>query len=57
MDYELKEIKELRKKFNLTQSELAKKSGVSQSLIARGWNRKQRLRKERNGEILRGLLK
>ena len=35
MDYELKEIKEIRKKFNLTQSALAKKSGVSQSLIAK----------------------
>ena len=35
MVYELKDIKEIRKKFDLTQVELAKKSGVSQSLIAK----------------------
>lgn len=35
MPYELKDIKEIRKKFNLTQAELAKKSSVSQSLIAK----------------------
>jgi predicted transcriptional regulator len=35
MPYELKDIKEIRKKFNLTQSQLAKSSGVSQSLIAK----------------------
>lgn len=35
MQYELKEIKDIRKKFNLTQADLAKKSGVSQSLIAK----------------------
>lgn len=35
MTYELKDIKEIRKKINLTQTELAKKSGVSQSLIAK----------------------
>jgi len=33
--YELKEIKEIRKKFGLTQTELAKKAGVSQSLVAK----------------------
>jgi predicted transcriptional regulator len=32
---ELKDIKEIRKKFGLTQIDLAKKSGVSQSLIAK----------------------
>ncbi len=32
---ELSEIKHLRKKFGLTQSQLAKLSGVSQSLIAK----------------------
>ena len=31
----LTDIKEIRKKFNLTQADLAKKSGVSQSLIAK----------------------
>lgn len=35
MTYELGDIKEIRRKFNITQSELAKKSGVSQSLIAK----------------------
>jgi predicted transcriptional regulator len=35
MPYELKDIKEIRKKFNLTQIDLAKKAGVSQSLIAK----------------------
>jgi predicted transcriptional regulator len=35
MNYELKDIKALRKKFELTQTQLAKKSGVSQSLIAK----------------------
>lgn len=33
--YELKDIKEVRKKFGLTQMQLAKKAGVSQSLIAK----------------------
>jgi len=33
--YELKEIKEIRKKFGLTQTDLAKKAGVSQSLVAK----------------------
>ncbi|MEE9525625.1 MAG: CBS domain-containing protein [Candidatus Woesearchaeota archaeon] len=32
---ELKDIRDVRKKFNLTQVDLAKKSGVSQSLIAK----------------------
>ncbi len=35
MQYELSDIKHIRKKLNLTQKELAKKSGVSQSLIAK----------------------
>ena len=35
MVYDIEEIKVVRKKFGLTQSELAKKSGVSQSLIAK----------------------
>ncbi|MBW2982651.1 CBS domain-containing protein [Candidatus Woesearchaeota archaeon] len=35
MAYELKDIKDIRKKFGLTQIDLAKKSGVSQSLIAK----------------------
>ena len=35
MPYELNEIKIIRKKFGLTQTELAKKAGVSQSLIAK----------------------
>lgn len=35
MEYELKEIKQIRRKFNLTQAGLAKKAGVSQSLIAK----------------------
>lgn len=35
MEHELKEIKERRKKLGLTQTQLAKKSGVSQSLIAK----------------------
>ncbi len=35
MSYELTDIKEIRKRFNVTQSELAKRSGVSQSLIAK----------------------
>ena len=32
---ELREIKELRKKFGLTQTDLAELAGVSQSLIAK----------------------
>src|SRR3989338_4765884 len=35
MPYELEEIKEIRKKFGLTQSQLANRAGVSQSLIAK----------------------
>jgi predicted transcriptional regulator len=35
MQLELEEIKQIRKKFGLTQSDLAKMSGVSQSLIAK----------------------
>ncbi len=35
MTYELKDIKDIRKKFDLTQVDLAKKSRVSQSLIAK----------------------
>ena len=35
MAYEIEEIKTIRKQFGLTQAELAKKSGVSQSLIAK----------------------
>ena len=35
MVYELKDIKEIRKKAGLTQHQLAKKAGVSQSLIAK----------------------
>ena len=35
MDHDIKEIKILRKKLEITQNELAKKSGVSQSLIAK----------------------
>lgn len=35
MQYELDEIKEIRKRMGLTQTDLAKKSGVSQSLIAK----------------------
>lgn len=35
MTYELEEIKEIRRRMGLTQTELAKKSGVSQSLIAK----------------------
>lgn len=35
MPYELSEIKELRKKFDLTQFQLANLAGVSQSLIAK----------------------
>ena len=35
MQLELEEIKQIRKKYGLTQSELAKRSGVSQSLIAK----------------------
>jgi len=35
MSYEIEEIKEIRKKFGLTQSELANRAQVSQSLIAK----------------------
>jgi predicted transcriptional regulator len=35
MPYELEEIKEIRKKFDLTQGQLASRAGVSQSLIAK----------------------
>ena len=35
MHYDLSQIKSLRRKLNLTQQQLAKKSGVSQSLIAK----------------------
>ena len=35
MAYELKDIKDIRKKFGLSQTDLAKKAGVSQSLIAK----------------------
>ena len=35
MEHELQDIKRIRKKLGLTQSELAKKAGVSQSLIAK----------------------
>ena len=35
MVVELEEIKEIRKKLGLTQSDLAKRAGVSQSLIAK----------------------
>ncbi len=35
MPFELDEIKKLRKKLNLTQTQLAKKANVSQSLIAK----------------------
>lgn len=35
MTYELSEIKEIRKKYDLTQFQLAKLAGVSQSLIAK----------------------
>ena len=35
MPYEINEIKDIRKKLGLTQSELSKKAGVSQSLIAK----------------------
>jgi predicted transcriptional regulator len=35
MPYEINEIKDIRKKLSMTQSELAKKAGVSQSLIAK----------------------
>ena len=35
MPYDLAEIKKIRKSLGLTQSELAKKSAVSQSLIAK----------------------
>ncbi len=35
VEHELQDIKKIRKKLGLTQSELAKKAGVSQSLIAK----------------------
>ena len=35
MEHELQDIKKIRKKLSLTQTELAKKAGVSQSLIAK----------------------
>ena len=35
MTYEITEIKDIRRKLSITQSELAKRSGVSQSLIAK----------------------
>lgn len=35
MEHDIKEIKMLRKKLEITQNELAKKSGVSQSLVAK----------------------
>lgn len=35
MPYEINEIKDIRKKLGLTQSQLSKKAGVSQSLIAK----------------------
>ena len=35
VEHELQDIKKIRKKIGLTQSELAKKAGVSQSLIAK----------------------
>ena len=35
MDYELEEIKKIRKNLGLTQSELAKRANVSQSIIAK----------------------
>jgi predicted transcriptional regulator len=35
MTYDLKQLKEIRKKFGLTQSGLARKAGVSQSMIAK----------------------
>ena len=35
MTYELEEIKKIRKKIGMTQTELANRSGVSQSLIAK----------------------
>jgi len=35
MTYELEEVKKIRKKLGLTQTELANRAGVSQSLIAK----------------------
>ena len=35
MTYELEEIKKIRKKLGMTQTELANRAGVSQSLIAK----------------------